>query len=237
MDKDNPQYGRVKGAPWFEQLYKKDILVLGQGGIGSWVTLALARIGVTLHTFDMDTYEAHNMTGQCVRSNDIGKNKAVSMQDIIKEFSPDCEVYTNGEYNSESTTNNIVICGFDNMNARKIAFENWEKGLTEQNRINSFFMDGRLNVEHFQIFSITGSRQDLIDDYKNKHLFSDDKIPDAECTFKQTTHSALMIAGHMVAFLTNWAFNQTKGGKSIRVIPFKFEYMTALNITTNNDRL
>lgn len=56
------QYGRVKGAAWFPILLKKDVMLLGQGGIGSWVALLLSRIGVNLFTFDFDHYEAHNMS-------------------------------------------------------------------------------------------------------------------------------------------------------------------------------
>lgn len=228
------QYGRMKGAAWFPLLHKKDIILLGQGGIGSWVAFLLARIGVNLYTWDMDTYEAHNMTGQMVRSQDIGKNKAVSMKDIIAEFSPDCEVETYGEYTKMSMSNNIVMCGFDNMKARKIAFKNWKEGITEENKETFFFQDGRLNVEQFQIFNICGNRPDLIKLYEDKYLFDDANVPDAECTFKQTSHTASMISGHMVAFLTNWAFNSERK-RSIRNIPFKYEYSTALNLTTNSD--
>lgn len=235
----NEQYGRVKGAAWFPLLHKKDILLLGQGGIGSWVALLLSRIGVNLHTYDMDTYESHNMTGQLVRAQDIGKNKAESMKEIIHEFSPDCDVMTNGEYKPSSMSNDIVICGFDNMKARRIAFENWNANvleMTPEERKHCFFMDGRLNVEQLQILCISGDREDLRERYEKEFLFDDSVVPEAECTFKQTSHSAAMIAGHMVAFLTNWVFNSEKG-KSIRTVPFYYEYVTPLNLTTQNDRL
>ena len=233
------QYNRVKGAAWFPVLYKKDVMLLGQGGIGSWCAMALSRIGVNLYTYDMDTYESHNMTGQLVRMSDIGKNKAISMKEIISQFSPDCEVETAGEYKKMSMSNNIVICGFDNMKARRIAFENWRdmlETLSEEERTNCFFQDGRLNVEQMQILNISGNRKDLIEKYEREFLFSDEQVAEAECTFKQTSHSAMMIAGHMTGFLTNWAFNTLKG-RSVRTVPFYFEYVTPLNLTTNNDRL
>ncbi len=231
------QYGRVKGASWFPLLYKKDILVLGQGGIGSWLSLLLSRIGVTLYTFDDDRYEAHNMSGQAVRLKDIGKNKAEAVREIINEFSPDCEVNTHGKYKADSFSSEIVVCGFDNMNARKIAFTNWKEQLTDDNRTNCFFMDGRLNPEQLQILCISGNRLDLIERYEKEYLFDDEKVADLECTFKQTSHTAAMIASHMVAFLTNWIYNSGKEGKSIRTVPFYYEYMVPLNLTTSNERL
>lgn len=178
--------------------------------------------------------------GQLVRQQDIGKLKTEATKEIIQEFSPDCEIETNGEYKENSMTNDIVICGFDNMKARKIAYINWKMNVlttAPDDRYKLFFMDGRLNPEQLQIFCISGNRTDLMDRYEEQYLFSDENVPEGDCTFKQTSHSAAMIAGHMVAFLTNWAFNVGKKGKSVRTIPFYFQYMTPLNMTTQNDRL
>lgn len=233
------QYNRMKGAPWFPLLHKRDVMLLGQGGIGSWAALALARTGVNLYTYDMDTYEGLNLSGQMVRQQDIGKLKTTAVKEIIAEFSPDCVVETAGKYLPESMSNDIVICGFDNMVARKLSFVNWKKhvlSLPPAEQHNCFFQDGRLNVEQIQIFNISGNRHDLMTRYETAYLFDDDVVAEAECTFKQTSHTAMMIAGHMVAFLTNWAFNSSRG-KSIRTVPFYFEYVTPLNMTTSNDRL
>ena len=153
------QYGRMKGAPWFPLLHKRDVMLLGQGGIGSWVALALSRTGINLFTYDMDSFESHNMSGQLVRQNDIGKLKTQAIKEIIKELSPDCEVTTAGKYLSESMSNDIVICGFDNMVARKMAFTNWKilvASLPEAERANCFFQDGRMNPEQIQILNIWG---------------------------------------------------------------------------------
>lgn len=229
------QYGRVKGAEWFPLLYKKDIMVLGQGGIGSWVSLLLSRIGTNLHLFDMDVYEEHNMTGQITAKSYIGMNKAVAAKFLIKEMSPDCEVDCYGEYTIESPTNSIVICGFDNMKARKIAFENWTNIVStteKENAKTSFFQDGRLLAEQLQIFNIPGDRPDLIEKYEKDHLPDDSAVMDAECTFKQTSHCAAMIASHMVGFLTNWVTN-VNSDNPIRQVPFLYEYLIPINYVNN----
>jgi hypothetical protein len=229
------QYGRVKGASWFPLLHKKDIMVLGQGGIGSWVSLLLSRIGPNLHVYDMDIYEEHNMTGQVVGKSSIGKNKAEAMKSVIAEFSPDAEVNCEGKYGEDSLTNSIVICGFDNMLARKIAFSNWSKvvkGLDKQVAKNWFFQDGRLLAEQLQIFNIPGDRPDLIELYEKSHLPSDEEVMEAECTFKQTSHCAAMIAAHMVGFLTNWIAN-VNSEAPIRQVPFFHEYLIPINFARN----
>lgn len=228
------QYGRVKGASWFPLLHKRDILILGQGGIGSWTSLFLSRIGSNLHLYDMDRYEEHNMTGQVVGKGGIGKLKTEAMKEVIADMSPDCEVEVYGRYDEDSPTDDIVICGFDNMTARKIAFRRWIDGcvsaaISDEERKNMFFQDGRLLAEQLQIFNIPGDRQDLIEKYEKDFLFEDSDVQEAACTFKQTSHCAAMIASHMVGFLTNWI-----SGSGFAV-PFKYEYLIPLNYTDNDN--
>lgn len=235
-----PQFGRVKGASWFPLLYRKDVLVLGQGGIGSWTSLLLSRIGCNLHLFDMDIYETHNMTGQMIWSEAIGQNKAEAMGDLISGFSPTCIVYSYAErYTEDSFTGNIVMCGFDNMEARKIAYWNWKKNMEkevqdqEADRSNYFFQDGRLLAEQLQIFSIAGDQTERMAEYEKEWLFDDSEAPEAECTFKQTSHCAAMIASHMVGFLTNWVSNVDlirKGLPPLKSVPFKYEYLIPANL-------
>jgi hypothetical protein len=231
-----PQYDRQKGAEWFPLLYKKDILVLGQGGIGSWVSFFLGRIGATLHIYDMDIYESHNMTGQMVLSDMIGAAKVDAVAFILSEFSPDCKVFPiKEEYDINSPTNNIVICGFDDMIPRKIAFTKWKNfvnGLPEEGKRGCFFQDGRLSAEQLQIFSIPGERADLMEIYEKEHLFNNEDAPEQDCTFKQTSHCAAIIAGYMTGFITNWIVNSNEG-RVIRQVPFMHQYFIPANFTSN----
>lgn len=235
MENVSSQYDRVKGAEWFSTLYKKPVLLLGAGGIGSWAALFLARLGVDLTVYDHDLYESHNMTGQLVRQRDIGKQKSITSQEILRELSPDATVLAEDKYTEDSFTNDIVICGFDNMEARKLAFRKWRDyllTLSMEQRAKCFFQDGRLNAELLQIFSISGEDEIAIMNYEANHLFNDDEVQELECTFKQTSHFAAMIAAHMVEFLTNWATNAF-GDTPYRVVPFFHEHIGALNMTKN----
>lgn len=231
---DVPQYGRVKGAEWFPFLYKKDILVLGQGGIGSWVSFLLARIGCNLYLYDHDQYELHNQTGQVVRLCDIGKNKAEAAKEIIREFSPDCQVETYGKYDDMSMTNDIILCGFDNMEARKVAFSNWLEYVNDPivDGSKCLFIDGRLNAEYLQIFCIKGDDVEAIVKYQSEYLFDDAEVQEQDCTFKQTSHCAAMIGSLMVTFLTNWATN-VMNDMEIRQVPFMHDYLVPLNMSTH----
>jgi len=230
------QYARMKGAEWFPSLYKKPVMILGQGGIGSHLSFLVSRLGCELYLYDHDIYEEHNMTGQIVKQNALGKNKAEAMKELINELSPDCVVECFGKYTEDEPTNDVVLCGFDNMVARKVAFANWRRhveSLDPKDRRNCLFMDGRLLAETMQILSITGDSTENMDRYEKDYLFSDNEVLEADCTFKQTSHCAAMIASHMTAFLTNWAFNTGKE-KNIRKLPFYHEYMVPLNMYSND---
>ena len=233
----NEQFGRVKGAKWFEKAYYKNVAIIGQGGIGSWLSLLMSRLGSQLHTFDMDTFEVHNMTGQLVRNSDVGKRKTDAIYDIVRIFNTHSNVYTNDAYNSDSYVINITMCALDNMATRRLAFERWRNYISTFKDTDPdfpktcFFQDGRLKADQLQIFNIPGDREDLMDTYESEYLFEDSAVDDGDCTFKQTSHCAAMIAGHMVAFYTNWLTNWLTNDPEYTKLPFYYEYVIPFNMT------
>ena len=79
------QFDRFKGASWFPK-GNELILVGGCGGIGSWVTFFLARIGYLPIVYDFDVIEEHNIGGQLFRHSDIGRLKVSAISQICKDF-------------------------------------------------------------------------------------------------------------------------------------------------------
>jgi tRNA A37 threonylcarbamoyladenosine dehydratase len=232
MEQVKGQYGRIKGASWFGSLFKKDIMILGAGGIGSWLSIFVSRLGCNLYIYDMDIYEEHNMSGQAVVKDAIGKLKTEAIRDLVGQLSPDCEVVIEGQYDEESMTNDVVLCGFDNMAARKLAFHKWremtEECTNDDDKKACLFMDGRLNAEQLQILTIRGDQKDKMEEYEKDFLFADDEVADQDCTFKQTSHNAGMIAGLMTSFLVNWSYNVNIS--PVRVVPFFYEFIPPLTL-------
>jgi hypothetical protein len=178
----------------------------------------------------MDNFEDHNMTGQFVMNKDTGKAKVEAVANLVKDFSPDAEIYANNTaYTTDSPTSDIVICGFDNMKARKLAFLKWVDYVMNKapDKSKCFFQDGRLLAETLQIFNISGNDLEKIKMYYNEHLFDDAEVEEADCTFKQTSHCAGMIASHMVGFFTNWLSKSYTG--VFRTVPFLYQYVIPLN--------
>lgn len=222
------QYDRLKGAPWFDKVFGKEVLVIGAGGISSWTSVLLARAAFNLTIYDDDRYESHNMSGQFCTINDIGSSKTEALANNIELFSPASTVNPIDEkYTEDSPANDIVVCGLDNMKARKIAFNNWIKHIedkTQEEKAQCYFIDGRLSVTHAQIYSIRGDQQERIERYSSPEiLFKDDEVEEDNCTYKQTSHMAAYIASKMCNFLISFVQGDIDP-------PFFDEYCFAVNI-------
>lgn len=227
------QHDRVSGAPWFDYLSGKSVIIGGAGGIGSFVSFLLSRISMEITIFDMDTFEIHNMSGQLVPLSGIGKKKVDVAAEIATAFSDHTNIigmdtaFTTADYPSE-----IMISCFDNMKARKDMFTVWKEGLSEaseESKKEFIFIDGRLNAEQYQIYCVKGDSPEDIERYETEFLFSDEEADAGVCSFKQTTHCAAGIASHMVGYLTNFASNIVNNTSSFSV-PFRMEYISTLNL-------
>ena len=236
---------RFKDAPWFPK-EETNVIVGGAGGIGSWLTLMLSRAGFYPVVYDFDRLEGHNLAGQLYTKEDaeIGALKVDALKRLCKHFA-DTDITVMAEkYTKDSMSHNYVFSAFDNMQARKDMFAAWKEYVKEWEDFKDIadaahipnislsepiFIDGRLTAEQMQIFCVT---PDKIEEYE-KHLFDDTEVQDAPCTMKQTSHSAAMIASHMVGFFTNHMTNNAVGEKD-RTVPFYWEYFIPINYINEN---
>ena len=220
---------RFSGASWFEAAKSVSATIAGVGGIGSWTSLLLSRIStsIRINLYDDDNVEVVNLAGQLFSSNQVGLRKVYAAQEVIRYFSGS---YCNAApYRIASTTSiydNIVICGFDNMEARKILYRLWKaraKSFPVAEQGEFLFIDGRMNAEEFQIFSITGDDDYNMKRYEEEFLFSDAEVAPAVCSYKQTTYCASMIASFIVNSLVNFLSNQNLENMP-RQVPFYINY-------------
>ena len=77
----------------------KSALVIGVGGVGSWLALDLALLGAgTLVLVDPDLLEASNLNRTLFKLEQIGKKKTDAVKDLILERRPDCIIMTVEDY-------------------------------------------------------------------------------------------------------------------------------------------
>lgn len=88
--------GRLYGIKSLEKIRTSKILVIGIGGVGSWIAESLARTGIGSMTLvDLDDVCVTNINRQVHAINStVGKFKVDVMKDRILEIQPFCEVDT-----------------------------------------------------------------------------------------------------------------------------------------------
>ena len=204
---------RFSSAIWYENIQKKTVILAGVGGIGSYVGFLLARMKpASMFIYDDDIVEAVNMSGQLYGQSDLGRPKVSALAEMIRNYAGYSSVFAISErFTNESEASDIMICGFDNMTARKLFFNKWlshVQSKPEEERKNCLFIDGRLAAEEFQVLCIKGDDEYNINRYNNEFLFSDAEADETICSYKQTTFCANMIASYMVNLFVNFCANQ-----------------------------
>lgn len=219
---------RFSGAIWYSAIQSKTITLAGVGGIGSYVGFLLARLKPAgLYLYDPDIVEQANMSGQLYGRGDLGQAKVSSLHRMLQVYA---NYYNSVAYQerftAESEATDIMICGFDNMEARKLFFDKWFEHVgnkPEGDRSKCLFIDGRLAAEEFQVFAIQGNDERAIVEYKNRWLFSDAAADETICSYKQTTFMANMIASVMVNLFVNFVANECNPIID-RDVPFMTQY-------------
>lgn len=211
---------RFSGADWASEL--RDIVLVGTGGIGSWLALNLSRIGHSLNLFDMDMVDETNVTGgQMFRKTDIGKPKVGAVMQTCRDFGCTNRILTIVDrYAKNYGVLPITITGLDNMAARKTVFEAWKESISQEPGLQAgaLLLDGRLTTEMFEVLAVQWKPEQL-EEYEKDYLFSDDEAEILDCTNKQSTFSAMGIASLMTATLCNFLTNR-KLGMDFREVPF-----------------
>lgn len=220
---------RFSGAIWYEQIQQQTVTLAGVGGIGSYVGFLLGRLKPQrLIIYDPDRVETVNMSGQLYGQTDVGNYKSVSLANMVRNYANYNNIVAlNGRFEANSEATDIMICGFDNMTARRTFYEKWKQRVLSysdsDNRKKCLFIDGRLAAEEFQVLSIQGDDERAMAEYEDKWLFSDAEAEETICSYKQTTFMANMIASVMVNVFVNFVANQC-GPIIDRDVPFFISY-------------
>ena len=231
---------RFSGSVWFEKVQEKRITLAGLGGIGSYVAFLLSRLrpaGIIM--YDDDIVEEANMSGQLYCTNDLGKSKVKAMTDKMHSYSNFYSITALTErFEMASEATDIMICGFDNMVARRVFYMRWSsrvRSLPEEQRKHCLFIDGRLAAEELQVLCIRGDDTYNMDRYSREWLFSDSKADPTQCSYKQTTFMANMIGSIMVNLFVNFCANDIEGENAPAIerdLPFLTTYDASMMMFT-----
>lgn len=217
---------RFNGAAWFSAIQQSTVVMAGMGGIGSYALYILSRMKpLQIFIYDDDVVERVNLSGQLYSTAMIGKKKVNAMAQLAKDFSEyNGVIAVPTKFTNDTAAGDIMICGFDNMPARKTFFNAWVNHVIRHKHPEEcLFIDGRLNMEEFQVFCIKGDDSFNIKKYANEYLFEDWQAESVACSMKQTTYCANMIGSVIVNLFTNFISN-TLDPVIPRDLPFKTYY-------------
>lgn len=217
---------RFSGTEWYYKIQRQSVIIAGVGGIGSNLAFQIARLHpFKILLYDSDVVEKVNMAGQLYAYTDVGKFKVTSVQEMLSLYCPGVSIYTIAEnFTRLCTPGYIMMCGFDNMKARKMYFSSWKSlvdTLEPRKKANCLFIDGRLSIDTLQVFCIRGDDEYNISRYSREYLFEDNEAEETLCSMKQTTYLACMIASIMTNLFTNFTANLLNP-----VIPYDLPFFT-----------
>jgi molybdopterin/thiamine biosynthesis adenylyltransferase len=171
------------------------IHILGIGTIGSYTALALAKLGINnIVIYDFDNVENHNIANQFYKNLDIHLSKTEALANSVKEFSMANIKVQNVQITKDNIkalvkyvdNKDIVILGFDNLESRKLVFENLKKK-------NVKLIDGRMGKELIRIYTIDlENKESPIDEY-SKTL--EQSVTDIPCTSRSINYNGMVIGG------------------------------------------
>lgn len=171
---------------------KLKIVVIGAGSTGSFLSLTLAKMGLSnIKVIDYDKIEEKNIPNQFFRIQDVGKFKVDALKEIIKNFTG-TEILTENvkideNYNFDLDLNTLFIFCLDNMEGRNIIYNSLKEFPVK-------IIDTRFGSEGFSIHVV-----DLGND-EDKELYEKSlelSTVDTPCGQKGVIYSILSLASEV----------------------------------------
>lgn len=170
------------------------ITIIGAGAIGSWTSLALAKMGFLNQTvIDFDTVGVENMNSQFYPLYMIGEPKVEALKSMVEMFTGHKLNVINDKYTGAKLTDNIVIAAVDSMEVRREAFLNTDNGM---------FIDPRMGAEQMHLYALRANA-DVDKETYMKSWYSDSEALHEKCTAKSTIYCANILSGLVAKTVKN----------------------------------
>ena len=171
------------------------INIIGAGATGSWVAFSLAKMGLSnLHIYDFDEVGMHNLPNQMFGVRDIGRNKAISIRNIIKLFTGFTVNARNEKVDGSVPMQGIVFMLTDTMKSRK---EIYDRAIKNNPSID-LLIETRMDLRGGRIYVVDPKDREQTKMYEQT-FYSDDEAEVSACGVSQTVlPSALAITSHAI---------------------------------------
>lgn len=213
---------RFQDALWATPIQKLSIVIVGVGGIGSYLAFFLARCGMKLTIIDNDIVDSTNSSGQLYPIEAEDSYKVSYLQTTLNSYCPfnENEIQDLAVKLTENNAVNllkeadIVISAVDSITTRKLIFETCKELKTP------IFIDGRMSAETYQIYFVDSEERQTM--YETT-LFSEEEGVEPLCAYKATSHVGAAIGSTITQWIANKTTNNSQGF-TICATPFSIEY-------------
>ncbi len=192
-----PRFSRFAGLIDPQRIEKTTVVLIGCGGIGSWVAMGLACLGVELVVFDPDSTQHHNYGGQPLPQ--AGKAKVTQVKKMMGEIGRITAVEDFFDANAlgNRRTASMWVSGVDSIEAR---LDVWTQLLNNYDRFRApqFYIDGRIGAMTSHVILVDvkdpAARRRYEQTLTPKGGFVDDP-----CTMRSTVFAGMGCAALIVA--------------------------------------
>ena len=184
---------------------RKSVVVIGAGSVGSFVTLTLAKMGMSkIKVYDDDTVESHNMPNQFYPVRAVGDmvKKVIALNQVVEEFTGVRIGGATRKYTKYSPAH-IIISAVDSIEARRAIWKSIKPNLFKKNG-TALYIDARMGGEYMRVFTI--SKKADIAAYEKSLEREGVHLP---CTAKTIVYNVVTVAG-LVAYIVK-AFLTKRG--------------------------
>jgi molybdopterin/thiamine biosynthesis adenylyltransferase len=166
------------------------VTVIGVGGLGSPIALALAKMGCPRITIlDDDRVEAHNLPNQLFRLADIGRTKVDALAENLREYVEADIVSIAERVPSDRVFDGIVVSAVDSMASRKAI---WDASVRYRAGV-ALYVDARLGGEVGRVLTLSPTHPERVRSYEET-LYTDDEASEDPCTAQATIYTTFGIA-------------------------------------------
>ena len=205
------------------EAFEDKVTVIGAGATGSWLILALARLGIqNITVYDFDTVAEHNIPNQAFALKHIGMNKAEAIAEQVKEHTGYDIVAKTVPYTNQPLKG-YVFCMVDSMAVRK---DIWLKGIALKPLVKHY-VEPRMGLELGRVYNVTPTNTVHVKAYPET-LYGDENAEVSACGTSLTVVTSAM---HIASVCARQLITVANGGQVDNEIIIDMAYNNLL--TTN----
>ena len=175
------------------RLIDQRILVVGVGGIGSFLVQALAKMGIDqIEIWDADKVESHNLPNQNYGIQQLGMSKVYALREnVFLATGVPIQIqegfWTGREFDFNPT---IIITAIDSMTGRQLLWDYIRSSNAFTSHPDTFYLDARMSSRGLSLYCLKFNNEESIRHYEKIALYSDAEAVQESCTAKAIIHTS-----------------------------------------------